>query len=76
LENLAKAINEDPVKGSTQRVKDARVALLTIDVVRAVKLISPFDSAYKSVSKRRPLPWDPDMGKEAGESDTYIQDFW
>jgi exocyst complex component 7 len=73
LENLAKAINEDPVKGSTQRVKDARVALLTIDVVRAVKLISPFDSAYKSVSKRRQLPWDPSMGEEAGELDTFIR---
>jgi exocyst complex protein 7 len=76
LENLAKTINEDLVRGSAQRVKDDRAFLLTFDVVRAVKLISPFDSAYKSVSKRRPLPWDPDMGKEAGESDTYIQDFW
>lgn len=73
LENLAKAINEDPVKGSAQRVKDARVALLTIDVVRAVKLISPFDSAYKSVSKRRQLPWDPNMGDEAGELDSFIR---
>jgi exocyst complex protein 7 len=73
LENLAKAINEDPVKGSAQRVKDARVALLTIDVVRAVKLISPFDSAYKSVSKRRQLPWDPNMGEEAGELDSFIR---
>jgi len=73
LENLAKAIQEDPVKGSAQRVKDARVALLTIDVVRAVKLISPFDSAYKSVSKRRQLPWDPGMGDEAGELDSFIR---
>ena len=73
LENLAKAINEDPVKGSAQRVKDARVALLTIDVVRSVKLISPFDSAYKSVSKRRQLPWDPNMGEEAGELDSFIR---
>jgi exocyst complex protein 7 len=73
LENLAKAIQEDPVKGSAQRVKDARVALLTIDVVRAVKLISPFDSAYKSVSKRRQLPWDPNMGEDAGELDSFIR---
>jgi exocyst complex component 7 len=58
---------------NTQRVKDDRVALLTIDVVRAVKLISPFDSAYKSVSKRRQLPWDPNMGKEAGDLDTFIR---
>jgi len=73
LENLAKAIQEDPVKGSSQRVKDARVALLTIDVVRAVKLISPYDSAYKSVSKRRQLPWDPNMGEDAGELDSFIR---
>lgn len=73
LENLAKVIQEDPVKGSAQRVKDARVALLTIDVVRAVKLISPFDSAYKSVSKRRQLPWDPGMGDGAGELDSFIR---
>jgi exocyst complex protein 7 len=73
LENLAKAIQEDPIKGSAQRVKDARVALLTVDVVRAVKVISPFDSAYKSVSKRRQLPWDPNMGDEAGELDSFIR---
>ena len=73
LENLAKAIQEDPVKGSAQRVKDARVALLTIDVVRAVKLISPFVFAYKSVSKRRQLPWDPNMGEDAGELDSFIR---
>lgn len=73
LENLAKAIQEDPVKGSAQRVKDARVALLTIDVVRAVKLISPFESAYKSVSKRRQLPWDPNMGEDAGELESFIR---
>mmetsp|Transcript_5531 Transcript_5531/g.13672 ORF Transcript_5531/g.13672 Transcript_5531/m.13672 type:complete len:786 (-) Transcript_5531:46-2403(-) len=73
LENLAKAIQEDPVKGGAQRVKDARVALLTVDVVRAVKLISPFDSAYKSVSKRRQLPWDPNIGDDAGELDTFIR---
>ncbi|VEU44117.1 unnamed protein product [Pseudo-nitzschia multistriata] len=73
LENLAKAIQEDPIKGSAQRVKDARVALLTIDVARAVKVISPFDSAYKSVSKRRQLPWDPNMGEDAGELDSFIR---
>mmetsp|Transcript_27352 Transcript_27352/g.56629 ORF Transcript_27352/g.56629 Transcript_27352/m.56629 type:complete len:785 (-) Transcript_27352:109-2463(-) len=73
LENLAKAIQEDPVKGSAQRVKDARVALLTIDVVRAVKLISPFEDAYKSVSKRRALPWDPNQNEDAGELDSFIR---
>mmetsp|Transcript_7407 Transcript_7407/g.18216 ORF Transcript_7407/g.18216 Transcript_7407/m.18216 type:complete len:797 (-) Transcript_7407:60-2450(-) len=73
LENLAKAIQDDPVKGSAQRVKDARVALLTIDVARAIKVISPFDSAYKSVSKRRQLPWDPNLGEDAGELDSFIR---
>jgi len=73
LENLAKAIQEDPVKGSAQRIKDARVAPLTCDVVRAVRFVSPFESAYKSVSKRRQLPWDPNMGEEAGELDSFIR---
>lgn len=41
--------------------------------LRAVKLISPFNSAYKSVSKRRQLPWDPNMGEEAGELDTFLR---
>ena len=40
LENLSKAIQEDPVK-SQQRVKDARVAPLTCDVVRAVRAVRP-----------------------------------
>ena len=73
LENLAKAIQEDPVKGSAQRVKDARVAPLTCDVVRAVRSIATFDSAYKSVSKRRQLPWDPNMGDDAGELDSFVR---
>jgi exocyst complex component 7 len=66
-------LQEDPIKGSAQRIKDARVAILTVDVVRAVKVVSPFDSAYKSVSKRRQLPWDPNMGDEAGELDAFIR---
>lgn len=73
LENLAKAIQDDPLKTSGSRAKDARVAPLTVDVVRAVKLVSPFVSAYKSVSKRRQLPWDPNMGDEAGELDSFIR---
>lgn len=73
LENLAKAIQEDPVKGSAQRAKDARVANLTCDVVRAVRNVSHYESAYKSVSKRRQLPWDPNMGEEAGELESFIR---
>lgn len=73
LENLAKAIQEDPVKGSANRAKDARVANLTCDVVRAVRSVSHYESAYKSVSKRRQLPWDPNMGEEAGELESFIR---
>ena len=73
LENLAKAIQDDPVKGTAERQKDARVAQLTCDVVRAVRCVAPFESAYKSVSKRRQLPWDPSMGEEAGELDSFIR---
>lgn len=72
LENLSKAIQEDPVK-SQQRVKDARVAPLTCDVVRAVRAVAPYESAYKSVSKRRQLAWDPNMGDDAGELDSFIR---
>jgi exocyst complex protein 7 len=73
LENLAKSIQEDPIKGSSQRSKDARVANLTCDVVRAVRYVSHYESAYKSVSKRRQLPWDPNMGEEAGELESFIR---
>ena len=73
LENLAKAIQDDPVMGSAQRVKDARVAPLTCDVVRAIRGVATFDSAYKSVSKRRQLPWDPNMGEDAGELDSFVR---
>ena len=73
MENLAKAIQDDPVKSSSQRAKDARVATLTVDVVRAVRHVSHYDSAYKSVSKRRQLPWDPNMGEEAGDIESFIR---
>jgi exocyst complex component 7 len=73
LENLAKAIQDDPIKGGANRLKDARVAPLTVDVARGIRMVSPFESAYKSVSKRRQLPWDPNMGEEAGELDSFIR---
>jgi exocyst complex protein 7 len=53
LENLAKAIQDDPLKGPLHRPKDASVSTVTTDVVHAIRLVSPFVSAYKSVSKRR-----------------------
>jgi exocyst complex component 7 len=53
LENLAKAIQDDPLKGPLHRPKDASVSSVSRDVVKAIRLISPFVSAYRSVSKRR-----------------------
>lgn len=53
LENLAKAIQDDPLKGPLHRPKDASVSTVSRDVVRAIRMISPFVNAYKSVSKRR-----------------------
>jgi exocyst complex component 7 len=73
LENLAKAIQEDPLKGPYHRPKDASVSSVSRDVVRAIRWISPFVSAYKSVSKRRALPWDPNMGDSAGELDSFVR---
>jgi exocyst complex component 7 len=73
LENLAKAIQDDPLKGPFHRPKDASVSSVSRDVVHAIRLISPFVSAYKSVSKRRALPWDPNMGEDAGELDSFVR---
>lgn len=53
LENLAKAIQEDPLKGHLHRPPDASVSSVTTDTIRAIRLVSPFMSAYKSISKRR-----------------------
>lgn len=53
LENLAKAIQEDPLKGPLHRPKDASVSVVTTDTIASIRLISPYASAYKSVSKRR-----------------------
>jgi len=73
LENLAKAIQDDPLKGPLHRPKDASVSCVTSDVINAIGLIAPFVSAYKSVSKRRALPWDPNMGEKAGELDSFVR---
>lgn len=53
LENLAKAIQEDPLKGPFHRPKDASVSSVSRDVVHSIQLVSPYVSAYKTVSKRR-----------------------
>lgn len=73
LENLAKAIQDDPQEGATHRPPDAGVCSTCGEVVRAIRVISPFLSAYKSVTKRRALPWDPNIGEEAGEMDSYAK---
>jgi len=73
LENLARSIQLDPLDGDKHRPKDARVATVSSDVVHAIRIISPFVSAYKSVSKRRGLPWDPNIGENAGEMDLFVR---
>eukprot|EP00957_Ditylum_brightwellii_P082256 6254590-Ditylum_brightwellii.AAC.1 len=42
LENLAKAIQNDPLDGERHRPKDARVAAVSSDAVKAIRLICPF----------------------------------
>jgi exocyst complex component 7 len=73
LENLAKAIQEDPMKGPLHRPKDASISSVSRDAVHAIRRVSPFMSAYKSVSKRRALPWDPNMGDDAGDLDAFVR---
>ncbi len=53
LENLASAVKHNPLDGKENRPIDARVAAVSSDVVRAVRLVSPFVNAYRSVTKRR-----------------------
>lgn len=53
LENLAFAVKHNPLDGEKNRPVDARVAAVSSDVVRAVRLVSPFVNAYRSVTKRR-----------------------
>ena len=69
LENLARSIQLD--RGS--ETADGRVAAVSSDVVHAVRVVSPFHSAYKSVSKRRALPWDQGIGNDAGEMDVFVR---
>lgn len=73
LENLAKAIHVDPLDGDKHRPRDARIATVSSDVVRAIRLTSPFMSAYKSVTKRRALPWDPKMGDDSNDINSFVR---
>jgi len=73
MESLAKSIQNDPNDGDKFRPPDARVAAVSSDTCWALSLISPFSSAYKSVSKRRALPWDPNIGDDASDMDSYFR---
>lgn len=73
LENLASSIKFNPVHGSMYRPLDGRIASVTLDVVYAIQQIHPFVNAYKTVTKRRALPWDPRTGEAAGEIDYFIK---
>lgn len=73
LENLARSVQLDPLDGPKHRPPDARVATVSSDVVHAIRVISPFISAYKSVTKRRALPWDPNIGEGAADMDIFIR---
>lgn len=73
LENLSKAIQSDPLDGEKYRPPDARVAAVSSDAVRAIRLIAPFTSAYKSVTKRRALQWDQNIGDDAGDLNSFIR---
>jgi len=65
LENLVKSIQNESSDGDQYT--------LSSNVVRAIRVISPFWSAYKSVSKRRALPWDQNIADDALDMDAYIQ---
>jgi exocyst complex protein 7 len=73
LENLARSIQLDPLDGPKHRPSDARVATVSSDVVHAIRIITPFVSAYKSVSKRRALPWDQEIGEKAADMETFVR---
>ena len=73
LEFLAKAITNDPLNGAKHRPVDARVSIVSSEVVRAIRLVAPYVSAYRSVTKRRSLPWDPNIGEEAGDMSMFIR---
>jgi len=73
LERLVQSIKEDPLDGERNRPSDARVAAVSSNVVRTIRIISPFVSAYRSVAKRQNLPWDPRTGRGAGEIGTFVK---
>lgn len=36
-------------------------------------VMTPFVPAYKNAGKRRALPWDPGIGAQDGEMDTFVR---
>eukprot|EP00815_Leptocylindrus_aporus_P003993 CAMPEP_0116068550 /NCGR_PEP_ID=MMETSP0322-20121206/11730_1 /TAXON_ID=163516 /ORGANISM="Leptocylindrus danicus var. apora, Strain B651" /LENGTH=782 /DNA_ID=CAMNT_0003555687 /DNA_START=380 /DNA_END=2725 /DNA_ORIENTATION=+ len=73
LEHFVKQISEDPLTGANYRPPDGGVARVSKQVVEAIRLISRYSSAYKSVTKRRALPWDPHTGEESGDLDSFMK---
>ena len=73
MENLAKAIQNDPQEGDKFCPPDARVTAVTSDTCWAISLIAPFISAYRSVTKRRALPWDSSIGEDASDMDSFVK---
>jgi len=71
MENLTANIIDDPLEGARYRPSNAGVASVSSEVVTAVRMISKFTSAYKTVSKRRALSWDPQTGDSAGDLDAF-----
>ena len=53
MENLTVNIIDDPLEGARYRPSNAGVASVSSEVVTAIRMISKFTSAYKTVSKRR-----------------------
>lgn len=53
MENLTATVIDDPLEGARYRPPNAGIAAVSSEVVTAIRMISKFTSAYKTVSKRR-----------------------
>jgi len=73
LELVVRSVKSDSFHDEINQPKDAVIAPVSSNVVRILVYLSPFVSAYKSVTKRRSLPWDPNVGDEAGNLDNFVK---
>eukprot|EP00588_Corethron_pennatum_P005476 CAMPEP_0194289944 /NCGR_PEP_ID=MMETSP0169-20130528/40227_1 /TAXON_ID=218684 /ORGANISM="Corethron pennatum, Strain L29A3" /LENGTH=1028 /DNA_ID=CAMNT_0039037377 /DNA_START=110 /DNA_END=3196 /DNA_ORIENTATION=+ len=87
LENLARSVARQGLSGDgvgtaplvagavvPSVVRDsAGVAMISSNVVKAVRTLAPFTNAYNSVSKRRQLTWDDQMGEKAGGMNRFVR---